>query len=147
MSDYQIWHGYPTMPHMPAAHNVYDIPCVSGFRQAFASIPTTLPSSLGLPRTGGASSWTNMSEVHKPKELRNKVLPEEPVWLSLVPEGPSLGTTKPSENCASSSTFSRLKFMWTGRPSSTDTSAAKIMKNLLNIKVSKVWTNQSKTTP
>ena len=101
------------------------IPCLSGFRQAFPSIPTTLQSSFGLPAIAGASNCKNMSEVHKPTELRGRDLdmgPICPTWS--FEEGPSPGSNKPSMNCVSSRTFSMLKLTWTDRPISTQTSTA-----------------------
>ena len=103
--------------------NLYNIPWISGFKEAFASIPTTLRRSLGLPRIWVASICIKMSEVLKPMELRNRALLLGALSMSLGPECSLLVSTNPSKNSASSSMFPGFKLMWKGRPMSTDTSA------------------------
>ena len=103
--------------------NLSNIPWRSGFKEAFASIPTTLTSTLGLPRMWEASICIKMSEVLKPMELRNRALLFGELSMSLGPECSLLASTNPSKNSASSSMFSGFKLIWKGRPMSTDTSA------------------------
>ena len=100
-----------------------NIPCSSSLRQIFDSIPSRLPSSLGLPGIGGASRWINISEVFKQKDLKRDVLPDALIWVPLAPKCSSLRTTRPSRNSVISSAISRFKFRWRERPSSTNTSA------------------------